>query len=354
MPAFLAARGTIAPVAADDVSAGPAGAEGLGVAAVARRLGVATGTLRTWDRRYGLGPSEHQAGHRRRYTASDLARLVHMRRLMISGHSAAQAAATAVAVPAAELAAGEVAVAVGGVPTRRGARPGGGRVVATGAAGPAARGLARAAMSLDGDACTTLLVASIARSGVLATWTDVLGPVQTGLVVHRRAGTRPVEVDHLLRECAETALRSVLVGAPAPTTPRPVLIAAVEPEDHRLSLVALAAALAEARVATRLLGPRLPPRALLDAVSRTGPMAVVLWAVRSAAGGTAPTAGAVAALAGLIAVRPRPTVLLGGPGWEGAAASPGVVAVADVAGAAAAVLAVASGGALAAGPAAPR
>ena len=45
----------------------------LEVAAVARRLGVATGTLRTWDRRYGLGPSEHQAGTRRRYTAADLA-----------------------------------------------------------------------------------------------------------------------------------------------------------------------------------------------------------------------------------------------------------------------------------------
>ena len=34
-------------------------APALGVVAVARRLGVATGTLRTWDRRYGLGPGEH-------------------------------------------------------------------------------------------------------------------------------------------------------------------------------------------------------------------------------------------------------------------------------------------------------
>ncbi|MEY3734595.1 MAG: hypothetical protein RL347_1954, partial [Actinomycetota bacterium] len=36
-------------------SAGPE--PGLTVAAVARRLGVAPATLRTWDRRYGLGPS---------------------------------------------------------------------------------------------------------------------------------------------------------------------------------------------------------------------------------------------------------------------------------------------------------
>ena len=39
--------------------------ERLTVAAVARRVGVAPSTLRTWDRRYGLGPSEHVAGNHR-------------------------------------------------------------------------------------------------------------------------------------------------------------------------------------------------------------------------------------------------------------------------------------------------
>ena len=69
----------------------------LGVAAVARRLGVATGTLRTWDRRYGLGPSEHVSGTRRRYTPVDLSRLGVMRRLMLQGVAASEAAAVAVA-----------------------------------------------------------------------------------------------------------------------------------------------------------------------------------------------------------------------------------------------------------------
>ena len=40
----------------DDESAPPP-LPALAVAAVARRLGVAPATLRTWDRRYGLGPS---------------------------------------------------------------------------------------------------------------------------------------------------------------------------------------------------------------------------------------------------------------------------------------------------------
>ena len=45
---------------------------------LARRLGIAPATLRTWDRRYGRGPSEHSAGSHRRYSPSDIARLEHM------------------------------------------------------------------------------------------------------------------------------------------------------------------------------------------------------------------------------------------------------------------------------------
>lgn len=69
----------------------------LTVAAVARRLGVAPATLRTWDRRYGLGPSEHLAGSHRRYSAADVARLLVMRRLTLEGVAPSDAARTALA-----------------------------------------------------------------------------------------------------------------------------------------------------------------------------------------------------------------------------------------------------------------
>ncbi|MEP7766094.1 MerR family transcriptional regulator [Sanguibacter sp. 25GB23B1] len=71
---------------------------GLAVAAVARRLGVAPATLRTWDRRYGLGPSGHSAGAHRRYSDDDVARLMVMRRLALDGVAPVDAARSALAL----------------------------------------------------------------------------------------------------------------------------------------------------------------------------------------------------------------------------------------------------------------
>ncbi|MFE4466960.1 MerR family transcriptional regulator [Oerskovia sp. NPDC056781] len=79
-------------------------APALAVAAVAKRLGVAPATLRTWDRRYGLGPSEHTAGSHRRYTADDVARLVIMRRLTLEGVAPVDAARAALDADEDELA----------------------------------------------------------------------------------------------------------------------------------------------------------------------------------------------------------------------------------------------------------
>src|SRR5256885_9969645 len=62
------------------------------VAAVARALGVAPATLRTWDRRYGVGPSGHREGQHRRDTEVDPGRLGMMRRLLLQGGSTAEAA----------------------------------------------------------------------------------------------------------------------------------------------------------------------------------------------------------------------------------------------------------------------
>lgn len=293
----------------------PATEATLGVVAVARRLGVATGTLRTWDRRYGLGPGDHASGTRRRYTSRDLARLGVMRQLMLEGVAAAEAArvalATDVDLALADDPTGTAALPAPPTPRRRRSRAeraGGGRVVPLRDAAPAARGLARAAMSLDADACTSMVVAGLRRRGVVPTWNDLLLPVLAGVGDRWRTTGAGVEVEHLLSECIEAALRGGVRARPASPTVRPVLLAALEPEDHRLALVVLSAALAEAGQPARLLGPRLPARALADAVARTGPCAVFLWSQGARGRAVLPDQDGWA-------VRPRPLLLLGGPGW---------------------------------------
>ena len=73
----------------------------LTVSGAARRLGIAPATLRTWDRRYGVGPSDHARGRHRRYSAADMARLEAMQQALVKGASPAEAAryARAAALP---------------------------------------------------------------------------------------------------------------------------------------------------------------------------------------------------------------------------------------------------------------
>ena len=62
----------------------------LTVSGAARRLGIAPATLRTWDRRYGIGPSGHARGRHRRYSAADMACLELMQRALMQGAAPAE------------------------------------------------------------------------------------------------------------------------------------------------------------------------------------------------------------------------------------------------------------------------
>src|SRR4028118_2240970 len=66
-----------------------------GVGAVSSMLGIATPTLRTWDRRYQLGPSQRTAGGPRPYRPVDIARVDLMSQLVDQGVPAQQAATVA-------------------------------------------------------------------------------------------------------------------------------------------------------------------------------------------------------------------------------------------------------------------
>ncbi|MEO3779342.1 MerR family transcriptional regulator [Micromonospora sp. B11E3] len=315
--------------------------EALSAGAAARRLGVAVTTLRTWHQRYGLGPSQHLPGQHRRYTPADVARLEVMRRLTAEGVTPAEAArwarhaplparhappAPIAPPPAPSVPPPPVAVPVGG-------RAGGGRGVPVGRAGPAARGLARAAVRLDSAAIGEAIARHLAAEGVVATWDRLLRPVLAGIGDRHAATAGLIEVEHLVSRCVSEAFATVGRAGTA-TGPARILLSCADEEQHTLPLEALAAALAEAGVAYRMLGARVPAPALVEAVNRTGPAAVVLW---SHTRDTADPAQLTALLAG----PHRPLLALAaGPGWQADALPAGVVRPADLAEARALALAV--------------
>jgi DNA-binding transcriptional MerR regulator len=288
--------------------------EVLSAGAVARRLGVAVTTLRTWHQRYGLGPTGHVPGHHRRYTREDLARLEVMCRLTAEGVSPAEAARWA------RRSGAEASDAEPGRQERRRAasrRTGGGAVVPVNRAGPAARGLARAASRLDPVGMRETIARVVASEGVVTAWDRVLLPVLVAVGERYAATGGFVEVEHLLSRCVS----DVLAGVPRPAESEPprVLLACADEEQHSLPLEALAAALAEAGVPCRMLGPRVPVAALVEAVARTGPSVVVVW---SHAPATADPAQLVAVLSG----PRRPLLMLAaGPGWRSESLPAGVV-----------------------------
>lgn len=382
----------------------------LTVAAVARRLGVAPPTLRTWDRRYGLGPSAHTAGAHRRYSPGDVARLMVMRRLTLEGVSPADAAKIAIATPlsadgqpmamtpadgfelvgvpdlglsafsaprddaagpgdpaddevdedvvdlsdptvlaeladewsdssdpfsASDLAAARRAEAadpdleldqldepwrdepadetsetpwLGVLRSVGSSTSGGGRVVAMPDGTPSSRGLARAAMSLDTFETSRMLRDAIRRQGVVVTWNSMILPVLRALGERTAATGDGIDVEHAFSEVILGVMRLVTLQMPQPRNPSGVLLACAEHDYHSLPLHALAAALAERDVPTRMLGTGLPPTALSSSVRRTGPSAVVIFARNRDADASF--------VEDLRRQRPTPTIVLAGPGWK--------------------------------------
>jgi MerR family transcriptional regulator, light-induced transcriptional regulator len=275
--------------------------EALSAGAVARRLGVAVTTLRTWHQRYGLGPSSHVPGHHRRYTHEDQARLEIMRRLTAEGVAPAEAARWARHAP-------DVPPPTDADGGPRPQRSGGGFAIPVGRAGPAARGLARAAVRLDSTVMRDILERSVAEQGVMSTWDTVVRPVLAGIGERHAATKRLIEVEHLFSRTTTEVLASVPRPRGAP--PARILLACAEDEQHSLPLEAMAAALAEKGLTSRLLGARVPVGALADAVERIGPAVVVVWSQAS-------TTGDNDQLRALLQGPRRPMlVIAGGPGWR--------------------------------------
>ena len=261
----------------------------LTVAAVARRLGVAPATLRTWDRRYGLGPSTHEAGEHRRYCPADLMKLTLMRRLISAGVAPSDAAEKA------KKAKGAVKLAniVREFEVRE-------DVVA---------GINKALQAFDIAFVEETLRTELEVHGVEEAWHEIIVPTLIAIGESWEESGQGIEIEHAFSETLKKVFRERSGECEAPVNGHPVLLAAVGEEQHSLPLHALQAKLCELGIKTHFLGARTPFEAVAATITRLAPPAVFLWALL-------PSNADPDFYRQLPIVRPAPRILLGGPGWD--------------------------------------
>lgn len=256
---------------------GPLGTRTYTAGQVARVLGVAETTLRSWHRRYAVGPVADRPGGYRRYTAADVVQLETMRDLIRSGMLASDAAKTIAA------------------------RTHGGHTQAL------RERLVDACRALDSRSCRTLVAEAVQALGVAAAWDEICRPALQVAEADVEAGTQAcIPQEHTLSWAIAAGLHQVASLAPL-DQPAAVLLACTDAEQHTLPLEVLAAALAERQVPVRMLGAAVPASSLLDAVRATSPEAVVLWAHR-------PETASPELVRRLRRARVR--ALTAGPGWS--------------------------------------
>jgi len=282
---------------------------GLTVAAVARRIGIAPATLRTWDRRYGLGPSVHVAGSHRRYSAIDVARIDLMRKLMLNGVLPSEAAKTALiqeVIPATLAAETTSTPPLHLVTEAEGPAD---NVIALDSPKAIMRSLNRAAATLDASGCDQIISNSLDSHGVVWTWENVLIPVLVALGEKWEQTGEGVEQEHLIAESVTGLFRNLANSVTEPENARPVLLACAPHELHTIPMYAIAAGLAEQNISSRVLGARMPAEALATAAKKIGPSAIVVW---SQTQGTAD----ITIWDSVEPMRPAPLLMSVGPGWQ--------------------------------------
>lgn len=231
------------------------------VGALSTMLGIAAPTLRTWERRYGVGPTFRTAGGHRRYTIVDADRVAMMAKLIESG-----VAANAAAERVKRMSPHEVAAAVGG----------GVEGMRASAYEYATSLILAGAKEFDGAAVEDAAERAMAQFGIEDAWDSAIAPALVEVGTHWEDGRLGVAAEHLVSSRLLSALRAATHDLHV-TGPSRVVLASAEDDQHKLPIVALGAALASHGVPSTELGSRLPLDVLEAFVESTDPAAVFLW-----------------------------------------------------------------------------
>lgn len=287
---------------------------GWGVGSVAARLGIAASTLRTWERRYAVGPSRRTAGGHRRYTEHDIERVLLTQLLIARGAPPSDAARVAHSLDDTDL--------VAALQTEHGQTE-----LESGDAGQVIAAMVEAARNDDSHRIGRLVADALRGRGLVDAWNEVVAPTLIEIGQEWSDGRLAIEAEHLASEAVVGELRAYTHRLPDVDRSGPVVVVAGAEDDlHSLPLFALEAALAEHGIGSHVLGSQLPAQSLASVAGRLRPSVVFLWA-------SLPRRDHDPVWDVLAGLDDETLVILGGPGWPHGApprARPTVVVSTDL------------------------
>ena len=247
-----------------DASGTSASAVEWAVGAVSDRLGLSPATLRTWDRRYGIGPSQRTEGGHRRYSEEDIRRVRVMARFTARGVPAQSAARVALSMDSDRL-----LIETGDEEATE---------VPRGDDHGTVEAICSAALSLDPGMLSKIYQRTLRERDLVAAWTHVFAPALRAIGDQWGAGSLGVESEHLASEILVTELRSVIRANRPRNADSEAILACADNEQHYLPLLALEAELARHGVGALGLGARVPTQALQSLLLSRRPSRLFLWA----------------------------------------------------------------------------
>jgi methanogenic corrinoid protein MtbC1 len=225
---------------------------------LARAVGIPAGTLRAWERRYGVPAAERLPSGHRRYRAEQVVRL----RVVAEAVAAGIRPSVALAQSAEELRS-RVDAAAGAVP-----------------ASPRAGSLERLLAGLRdydaGEVRRRFRAAADRASSAHALCDDVVGPFLRAVGRAWADGRIDVRHEHFLSEVVEAELHRRLASVRVPRAARAAVLATLPGERHAIGIAMAAVVAAEAGFRPVLLGADTPVDQIARAAAESRAAAVVL------------------------------------------------------------------------------
>jgi methanogenic corrinoid protein MtbC1 len=266
---------------------------------VADQLGLAPGTLRAWEQRYGIvRPTRSDVGYRL-YDDADLDALRTMSRLVEAGMQPAQAAE--------QVRSGAVQIHSGAVQPRGEAEPVRPRDAPQGLPDPGA--LIAASRAYDVRALEDTLDAAFATAGFEHVIDGWLMAAMAEVGEAWAAGHLDVAQEHFISAGVMRRLAAAFDAAGHARGGRHVLTGLAPGATHQIATFAFATMLRRAGLRVTYLGPDLPVPSWVEAARATSPDAVVVGAPR-----IADTPAAAEVVRALREEAPHLPVYVGGPG----------------------------------------